>query len=208
MDILHKKSFKWITTHKCAIKCMNTYKTKTPTVMCRKIIGVVGLLITKLRKVYCWVCKWIFLISVNIWQHKRMPKNAHGTFTVVILLLSTTNYKHCKRIVGGKHTVIWSKAILKTKKTLQRFLLQTLARASVIPEETDGETKHKYACVCVSELTYLSKCSISEVCHSVVSLQWTQEINHVMCTLRSVLLWNFVGHYVKTLVYLPDKTMQ
>jgi len=86
---------------------------------------------------------------VNIWQHKRMPKNAHGTFTVVILLLSTTNYKHCKRIVGGKHTVIWSKAILKTKKTLQRFLLQILARASVIPEETDGETKHKYARVCV-----------------------------------------------------------
>jgi len=30
--------------------------------------GLVGILITKLRKVYCKVCQWIFFKSVNVWQ--------------------------------------------------------------------------------------------------------------------------------------------
>ena len=39
------------------------------------IYGVVGLLITKLRKVCCWVfCLWIFFELVNIWQSYKQER--------------------------------------------------------------------------------------------------------------------------------------
>jgi len=34
-----------------------------------------GVLITKLRKVYCWVCQWIFFKSVNIWQSYKQERD-------------------------------------------------------------------------------------------------------------------------------------
>ena len=37
-------------------------------------LGVVGLLITTLRKVDCWVCEWIFFKSVNIWQNYKQKR--------------------------------------------------------------------------------------------------------------------------------------
>jgi len=36
--------------------------------------GVVNLLATKLKQVYCWVCKWKQLKSVNIWQSYKQER--------------------------------------------------------------------------------------------------------------------------------------
>ena len=35
----------------------------------------VWLLITKLGKVYCWVCQWIFFKSVNVWQSYKQERD-------------------------------------------------------------------------------------------------------------------------------------
>ena len=35
-----------------------------------------GLLISELRKVYCWVCEWNFFKSVNIWQSYKKQSDS------------------------------------------------------------------------------------------------------------------------------------